>query len=61
MEKVQGIREALAEGWSVLSEAQRDLIRQQMVLLGEDGDTVMRLIQEDTMKPGAFLRILPRS
>jgi hypothetical protein len=52
MEEVQRIREALAEGRPVLSEAQRDLIRQQTTFLGEDGDAVMRVIQEDAMKPG---------
>jgi hypothetical protein len=41
MEEVQRIREALAEGCPVLSEAQRDLIRQQTTFLGEDGDALM--------------------
>jgi hypothetical protein len=52
MEEVQRIREALAEGRSVLSEAQRDLIRQQTTLLREDGDAVMRGIQKDAVKTG---------
>ncbi len=54
MEEVQRIREALAEGRPVLSEAQRDLIRQQTTFLGEGGDAVMRVIQEDAMKPGCL-------
>jgi hypothetical protein len=50
MEEVQRIREALAEGRSVLSEAQEKLIRRQSTLLGEDGDAVMQAIQEDAVK-----------
>jgi hypothetical protein len=49
MEEVQRIWEALAEGRPVLTEAQEDLIRQQSTLLGEDGDAVMRAIQEDAV------------
>jgi hypothetical protein len=52
MEEVQRIREALAGGCPVLTEAQEDLIRQQSNLLGEDGDAVMRAIQEDAMSAG---------
>jgi hypothetical protein len=52
MEEVQRIREALAEGRSVLSEAQVDLIRQQTTLLGEDGDAVMQAVKEDAVKTG---------
>jgi hypothetical protein len=40
MEEVQRIREALAEGRSVLSEAQVDLIRRQTALLGEEGEDI---------------------
>jgi hypothetical protein len=52
MEEVQRIREALAEGRSVFSEAQEDLIRRQSTLLGEDGGAVMQAIQEDAVKTG---------
>ncbi len=52
MEEVQRIREALAEGRPALLEAQRELIRQQTTFLGDDGDAVMRVIQEDAKKPG---------
>jgi hypothetical protein len=52
MEEVQRIREALAEGQSVLSEAREDLIRRQSTLLGEDGGAVMQAIQEDAVKTG---------
>jgi hypothetical protein len=52
MEEVQRIREALAGGRSVFTEAQEDLIRQQSNLLGEDGDAVMRAIQEDALSAG---------
>jgi hypothetical protein len=52
MEEVQRIREALAEGWPVLSEAQEELIRWQSTLLGEDGDAVMQAIQEDAVTTG---------
>jgi hypothetical protein len=47
MEEVQRIRTALVEGRPVLTEAQKDLIRQQTALLGEDGDAIMRGIQEE--------------
>jgi hypothetical protein len=52
MEEVQRIREALAGGRPVLTEAQEDLIRQQSNLLGEDGEAVMRAIQEDAVSAG---------
>jgi hypothetical protein len=52
MEEVQRIREALAGGKPVLSEDQVDLIREQTTFLGEDGEAVMREIQEDAMKTG---------
>jgi ABC-type enterochelin transport system ATPase subunit len=52
MEKVQGIRAALAEGRHVLMEAQKDLIKQQTALLGEDGEAIMRVIQEDAVSAG---------
>jgi hypothetical protein len=52
MEEVQRIREALAGGCSVFTETQEDLIRQQSNLLGEDGDGVMRAIQEDAVSAG---------
>ncbi len=51
-EEVQRIREALAEGRPVLSEAQADLIRRQAALLGEDGEDMMQAIQEDAVKTG---------
>jgi hypothetical protein len=54
MEEVQRIREALAEGRPVLSEAQADLIRQQAALLGEDGEDIMQTIQEDAVKTGCL-------
>jgi hypothetical protein len=52
VEEVQRVREALAEGRPVLTEAQEELIRQQSTLLGEDGDAVMRAIQEDAVTTG---------
>jgi predicted transcriptional regulator with HTH domain len=52
MEEVQRIREALAGGKPVLSEAQVGLIRQHTTFLGEDGEAVMREIQEDATKTG---------
>ncbi len=52
MEEMQRIREALAGGKLVLSEAQVDLIRQHTTFLGEDGEAFMREIQEDAMKTG---------
>jgi hypothetical protein len=52
MEEVQRIREALAGGRPVLTEAQEDLIREQSNLLGEDGEAVMRAIQEDAVSAG---------
>jgi hypothetical protein len=52
MEEVQRIRAALAEGRHVLTEAQKDLIRQQTALLGEDGEAIMRVIQEDAVSAG---------
>jgi hypothetical protein len=57
MEEVQRIWEALVGGQPVLSEDQMDLIRQQTTFLGEDGDAVMRIIQEDAVSAGR----LPRS
>jgi hypothetical protein len=54
MEEVQRIREALAGGRSVFTEAQEDLIRQQSNLLVEDGDAVMRAIQEDAVSTGCL-------
>jgi hypothetical protein len=51
-EEVQRVREAMAEGRSVLSEAQADLIRRQAALLGEDGEDIMQAIQEDAVKTG---------
>ncbi len=52
MEEVQRIRAALAEGRSVLTEAQKDLIKQQTALLGEDGDAIIRGIQEEAESAG---------
>jgi hypothetical protein len=52
MEEVQRIWEALAGGRPVLSEDQMDLIRQQTIFLGEDGDAIMRIIQEDVVSAG---------
>jgi hypothetical protein len=52
MEEVQRIRAALAEGRPVLTEAQKDLIKQQMALLGEDGDAIIRRIQEEAKLAG---------
>jgi hypothetical protein len=52
MEEIQRIRAVLAEGRNVLTEAQKDLIRQQTALLGEDGDAIMRVIQEDVVLVG---------
>ncbi len=47
MEEIQRIQVAKAEGCSVLMEAQRSLIKQQRALLGEDGDAIIRGIQEE--------------
>jgi hypothetical protein len=52
MEEIQRIRAALAEGRHVLMEAQKDLISQQTALFGEDGDAIMRVIQEDALSVG---------
>jgi hypothetical protein len=52
MEEVQRIREALQDSRHVLTEAQKDLIRQQKARLGEDGDAIMRVIQEDAVSAG---------
>jgi hypothetical protein len=52
MEEIQRIRAALVEGRHVLTEAQKDLISQQTALLGEDGDAIMRVIQEDAVLAG---------
>ncbi len=52
MEEVQRIRAALAEGRPVLTEAQQDLIKQQTALLGEDGDAIIRGIQEEAESAG---------
>ncbi len=54
MEEVQRIRVALADGRHVLTEAQKDLIRQQTALLGGDGDAIMRVIQEDAVSAGCL-------
>jgi hypothetical protein len=48
-EEVQRIREAMAEGRPVFSEAQQELIRRQSTLLGEDGNTLMEAIPEDAV------------
>ncbi len=60
MEEVQRIREALAGGQPVLSEAQVDLIKQHTTFLGEDREAVMREIQEDAMKTGCLPADLAR-
>jgi hypothetical protein len=52
MEEVQRIREALAEGRPIFTEAQEEHIRRQSTLLGEDGDAVMQAIQEDAVTAG---------
>ncbi len=50
MEEVQRIREALAKGEPVLSESQVGLIKHHTTFLGEDGEAVMREIQEEAAK-----------
>ncbi len=50
MEEVQRIREALAKEEPVLSESQVELIKHHTAFLGEDGEAVMREIQEEAMK-----------
>jgi hypothetical protein len=64
MEEVQRIRAALAEGRSVLTEAQKDLIKQQTALLGEDGDAIIRGIQEEAESagrlPAAISKVIER-
>ncbi len=45
----------MAEGRHVLTEAQKDLIGQQTALLGEDGDAIMRVIQEDAVSEWRLL------
>jgi hypothetical protein len=55
MEEVRRIQEALAGGKSVLSESQVDLIKQHTTFLGEDGEAVMRAIQEEATKTGWLL------
>jgi hypothetical protein len=61
MEEVQRIRAALAEGRHVLTEAQKDLIKQQTALLEEDGEAIMRVIQEDAVSAGVFQQTSPGS
>jgi hypothetical protein len=55
MEEVQRIRAALAEGRPVLTEAQKDLIKQQTALLREDEDAIMQGIQEEAESAGRLL------
>ncbi len=47
MEEVQRIRETLAKEEPVLSESQVELIKHHTAFLGEDGEAVMREIQEE--------------
>jgi hypothetical protein len=54
MDEIQRIWVALADGRHVLTEAQKDLIKQQTALLGEDGDAIMRVIQEDAVSAGCL-------
>jgi hypothetical protein len=61
MEEVQRIGAALAEGRHVLTEAQKDLIKQQTALLEEDGEAIMRVIQEDAGSAGVFQQTSPGS
>ncbi len=42
----------MAKGRPVLTEAQKDLIKQQTALLGEDDDTIIRGIQEEAESAG---------
>ncbi len=58
MEEVQRIRAALAESRPVITEAKKDLIEQQMALLGEDGDAIIRGIQEEAKLAGPSSRHL---
>jgi hypothetical protein len=62
MEEVQRIREALAKGEPVLSESQVELIKHHMAFLEEDGEAVMREIQEEATKtvrlPADIARII---
>jgi hypothetical protein len=52
MEGIQRIRTAMADGYPVLTEAQRDLIKKHTALLGEDGDTIIRDIQGEAETEG---------
>jgi hypothetical protein len=42
LEEIQRIRTAMGDGRPVLMEAQRDLIKRQTALLGEDGDAIIQ-------------------
>jgi hypothetical protein len=52
LEEIQRIRVAMADGCPVPTETQRDLIKRQTALLGEDGDTIIRGIQEEAKTAG---------
>jgi hypothetical protein len=52
LEEIQRIRTALADGCPVLTEAQRDLIKRQTALLGEDGDSIIQDIQGEAETAG---------
>jgi hypothetical protein len=52
LEEIQRIRTAMADGCPVLTEAQRDLIKRQTALLGEDGDAIIQDIQGEAKTGG---------
>jgi hypothetical protein len=52
LEEIQRIRTVMADGRPVLTEAQRDLIKKQTALLGEDGDAIIQDIQGEAETAG---------
>jgi CRISPR/Cas system CSM-associated protein Csm2 small subunit len=60
MEEVQRIRESLTKGEPVLSESQVELIKHLTAFIGEDGEAVMREIQEEATKTVRLPADIPR-
>jgi hypothetical protein len=52
LEEIQRIRTVMADGCPVLTEAQRDLIKRQTALLGEDRDAIIQDIQGEAEAGG---------
>jgi hypothetical protein len=54
LDGIQRIRTAMADGSPVLTEAQRDLIKKNAALLGEDGDAIIQDIQAEAEAEGCL-------